>query len=130
VEEVMLEHLRRRIAATLADTRAVTLATFGPADLQASILPCEADELRLFVLVPRASDQLFNLENNPSVVATADHWELRGHARVMPPAERPASLSLVRSPEARWSEVVEIWPERVQIFPELDGSQPETIDVN
>jgi hypothetical protein len=126
----MLEHLRQRIAATLAETRAVTLATFGPADLQASILPCEAHDLRLFVLVPRASDQLFNLESNPSVVATADHWELRGHARVMPPAERPASLTLLHSPEARWSEMVEIWPERMQIFPEMDGTQPETIDVD
>lgn len=126
----MLEHLRRRIAAALADTHTVTLATFGPADLQASTLPCEADEMRLFVLVPRTSDQLFNLENNPSVVATADHWELRGHARVMPPADRPVALALTRSPEARWSEVVEIWPERMQIFPEMDGSPPETIDVN
>jgi hypothetical protein len=126
----MLEHLRQRIAATLAETRAVTLATFGPADLQASILPCEAHDLRLFVLVPRASDQLFNLESNPSVVATADHWEMRGHARVMPPAERPASLTLLHSPEARWSEMVEIWPERMQIFPEMDGTQPETIDVD
>jgi hypothetical protein len=126
----MLDHLRQRIAETIANTRAVTLATFGPADLQASILPCEASDVRLFVLVPRASDQLFNLESNSIVVATADHWELRGHARVMPPAERPALLALAMSPEARWSEVIEICPERVQIFPELDGSLPETIDVN
>jgi len=130
VEDFMLDHLRQRIAETIAHTRAVTLSTFGPADLQASTLPCEADDVRLFVLVPRASDQLFNLESNAIVVAAADHWELRGHARVLPPAERPVSLALVMSPEARWSEVVEIWPERVQIFPEMDGSLPETIDVN
>lgn len=124
----MLEHLRQRIIEVLANTPRVALATFGPAALQASVLQCEARDMRLYVLVPRASDQLFNLESNPAVVAMADHWELRGSARVLPYAERGASSAFARAPEAAWCEVVEIKPERMQI--RVEGETPETIDID
>lgn len=125
----MLDHLRRRVIAAFAGTHAVTLATFGPADLQASTVPCEPHDLSLFVLVPRASDQFFNLENNPRVVATADHWEVRGVARIVPKTELTPGLNLGRAPEASWSALVEVIPQRVQLNPAGRNEQPETIDV-
>lgn len=125
----MLEHLRRRVIEAFAGTHTVTLATFGPADLQASTLPCEPRDLSLFVLVPRASDQLFNLENNPRVVATADHWEVRGVARIVPKAEVTPALNLRHAPEANWSALVEVIPQRVQLNPRGKAERPETIDV-
>lgn len=124
----MLEHLRRRIIDILADTPRVGLATIGPADLQASVLRCTSRDTRLYVLVPRASDQLFNLETNPNVVLLAERWEMRGNARVVPSTERAAVSALADAPEAPWSELVEVTPTRMQI--RLEGETPETIDID
>ena len=66
----MLDHLQRRIVETLAEAHSVTLATYGPASIQAHVFPCEAQSGALYILVPRTSDHLFNIENHPSVVAT------------------------------------------------------------
>jgi hypothetical protein len=107
----------------------VVLSTGGPADIQAEALPCEALGLALYVLVPRTSDLLFNLENNPLVVATADTWQVRGEARLLPTGGYPDWLALARTPAAAWCEVVEIHPTRLQLRTPGDLSQGETIDI-
>ncbi|MHB1413785.1 MAG: hypothetical protein ACYC1C_00905, partial [Chloroflexota bacterium] len=81
----MLQKLRQQAREALATARQVVLSTGGPADIQAEVLPCETLGLALYVLVPRTSDLLFNLENHPLVVATADTWQLRGEAHLLPP---------------------------------------------
>lgn len=125
----MLDHLRRRIIATIADTQEATLATFGPADLQASSVRCEARQTHLFVLVPRASDHLFNLESNSQVVITAAGWEMRGAAQVVPREAHHPELALSRASEAGWCVLVEVIPTRVQINTGSKNGSPETIDV-
>lgn len=125
----MLEHLRQRIVQALADARTVTLSTTGPAGLQSSRLPCEAHAIELFVLVPRASDHLFNLEVEANVAVVNEDWSLSGQARVVPRAEYPAHLALSRAPEAHWSEVVRIRPVRVHLLQQDTRSPAETIDV-
>jgi hypothetical protein len=126
----MLDHLRQRIIETIAGVHTATLATFGPADLQASIVRCEASQTHLFVLVPRASDHLFNLESNSHVVITANGWEMRGSARILPRDEPHSELALSRAPEASWSVLVEVIPTRMQINTGSRNGGPETIDVN
>lgn len=126
----MLEHLRQRVIQTLAGVRTVTLSTYGPAELQASRLPCEVVGIDLYVLVPRTSDHLFNIESRPEVVAVNETWNLSGMASLVPCAQYPSEFALVRLPEAAWSEVVKIQPSRLTILRSASGSPGETIDVN
>ena len=123
----MIRHLQQRAREALATARQVVLSAGGPADIQAEVLSCEALGLALYVLVPRTADLLFNLENNTLVVATADTWQVRGEARLLPPGMHPDRLALARTPAAAWCEVVEIRPARLQLRPA--NGQGETIDL-
>jgi len=125
----MLDHLRRRVCAALAAAREGLLATCGKADLQVSRLPCEGHDLRLYLLVPRTSDHLFNLEHEPQVVVVTEAWELRGTGRRVTAGEQPPDLGLARRPEAQWSDLVEVCAERLHLY-EAGGRTAETIDVN
>ncbi len=126
----MLRQLRQRASEALSTTRQVVLSAGGPADIQAEVLPCEAVDLALYVLVPRTSDLLFNLESNTAVVATADTWQARGVARMLPPGEYPDRLAIAGAPEAAWCEVVEIRSMRMQLHPPGGQGQGETIDIS
>ena len=106
----MLNHLRQHIAATLANARSATLASSGPAGLQAQVVPCAASGVQLYLLLPRTSDQLLNLEHDPSVVVTTAEWHVSGRARVVTGAECAAALLLLKAPDAPWSVVVEVQP--------------------
>jgi hypothetical protein len=127
-KDTMLEHLRQRVIATLADIKTITLSTSGPAGVQASRLPCAAQELELYVLVPAASDHLFNLSAQPDVAVVDDTWNVSGQARVAPPGACPPALA--QRPEAEWSEVVVVRPFRVTLFCRETGTPVETIDVD
>lgn len=124
---MVLHQLRDRAREALSEARQIVLSTNGPAEIQAESLPCEAAGLALYVLVPRTSDLLFNLESNTLVVATADTWQMRGVARPLRPGERPDGLALAWTPEAAWCQMVEIRPTRLQLRPL--GGKPETIDL-
>jgi hypothetical protein len=114
----------------LASTDRVVLSTDGPAEIQAEALRCEALGLLLYALVARASDLLFNLESTTLVVATADDWQARGTAYLLPRAKYPEQLKLIRLPEAAWSELIEIQLTRLQLR-SLDGRSPvETLDIS
>jgi hypothetical protein len=126
----MLEHLRQRIIQTLASVRTVALSTFGPAGLQASRYPCQSLGIELYLLVPRTSDHLFNLETKSEVVVVNEGWNMQGLAHVLPKSEYPANLALARSPETGLSEIVWIHPSRLTILREGTTSPAETIDVN
>ena len=96
----MLYHLRQRIATTLAPARCATLASHGPAGLQAQLFPCVARDLQLYLLLPSTSDHLLNLESSPSVVVATAEWQVRGRARVLGAAEREAAGVLLDAPDA------------------------------
>lgn len=125
----MLDHLRQRIVETLAPVRFATLSTYGPAELQAALLPCEPSGLRLYMLLPATSDHLLNLESQPAVVVTTPAWQLRGTALVLRSTDAPPHLCLQRKPEAQWSRLVEIQPTRVHIRRRDGWGYSETIDV-
>jgi hypothetical protein len=124
----VLQHIRQRVVEALAGTSTVTLSSYGPAGIQAAVFACEATGVTLYLLVPRTSDHLFNLEHNPNVVATAETWQLRGTARVA--EQRPAGLALLQEPDASWCELVEIQPARLQIGRSEGGGYAETFDID
>jgi hypothetical protein len=125
----MLTHLRQRIATTPAPVRSVTLATSGPAGLQAHVFPCIASGIRLYLLLPRTSDHLPNLEHDPLVVVTTAGWQVRGRARILTLAEQSAAGALLDAPDAPWSVVVEVQPTRVAIAQCEGWGTAETIDL-
>jgi hypothetical protein len=123
----MLNHLRQRVIETLSSAKAATLSTHGAAGIQANVFPCEAIDLILYLLVPRTSDHLFNLEQNPEVVVTTETWQVRGPARIAPGP--PAGLALLQQPDAAWCEVVVVHPQRLQIERPGGSGHAETIDI-
>jgi hypothetical protein len=123
----MLEHLRQRVIAALAGVRRVTLTTSGAAGLQASHLPCQAVDTVLYVLVPRASDHLFNLESQAEVVVIDGHWQLKGQAKRIAPAAWPPGLR--QQPEGGWSEAVAVTPTQLTLLRPDTQSPFETIDM-
>ena len=124
----MLNHLRERVTEALAGVSTATLSTHGAAGIQANVFACEAIDLALYLLIPRTSDHLFNLEQNPDVVITTDTWQVRGVAYIAP--ERPDGLALLQQPDAAWCEVVMVRPTRLQIEPQGGLGHAETIDID
>jgi len=123
----MLDHLRQKASATISSITTVTLSTYGPASVQAGNFRCEAEGLYLYLLVPRTSELLFNIENQPEVIATAHEWQLKGKAVILA-ANAIQEIHLMELPEADWCEVIEIRPVCLHIQP-ADLAQPcETID--
>ena len=124
----MLTHLRQHIAATLANTRSATLATSGPAGLQAQVVPCVASGIQLYLLLPCTSNHLLNLEHDPAVVVTTAEWQLWGRAQIVTNAECIPARLLAAS-DAPWSVVIAIQPARVSIAQPSGWGAAETIDL-
>lgn len=125
----MLDHLRQRVIEALASAHIATLATYGPAELQASQLPCAADGMRLYLLLPATSDHLLNLENRAEVVVTTPEWQLRGRARVLDSGEGPCGLALREKPEAEWSCLMVVQPVQLNLRRRHGWGYSETIDI-
>lgn len=96
----MLEPLRLRVVGALNNESFATLSTNGPGGIQAGFFPCEAHGLILYLLVPAASDVLFNLESETNVVITTPHWQLEGEGTVLPLEQAPPSIELAQSSQA------------------------------
>jgi hypothetical protein len=125
----MLNHLRQHVAVTLEKVRSATLATSGPAGLQAQVVPCAASGLLLYLLLPRTSDHLLNLEHDAAVVVTTAEWQVWGQARVVTTVHCSAAMRLLEAPDAPWSAVIEVQPTRVAIAQPTGWGAAETIDL-
>jgi hypothetical protein len=121
----MLDKLRDRATQILAETHLCTLATTGPAGIQASMVHCAGRGTTLYLLIPDTSDHLFNLESEPEVAVTAETWHLRGTADIV--QDNPEVFSTEQS---QWHTVVRVSPVRLHILPAKHGSAnyAETID--
>jgi hypothetical protein len=124
----MLNHLRQHIAATLEQAHSATLATSGPAGLQAHVVPCAASGILLYLLLPCTSDHLLNLEYDPALVVATAEWQVSGRGRVVTKAECAAG-QLLKAPGAPWSVVLEVCPTRVAIAQPTGWGAAETIDL-
>jgi hypothetical protein len=125
----MLDHLRQRVIEVLASVQTITLSTYGPAGIQAGILPCEAAGMQLYLLLPATSDHLLNLENQPSVVVSSPTWQLRGLAVLLGRADYPPDLRLLQKAEAAWERLVLIQPAQLNIRRDHGWGYGETIDI-
>ncbi len=126
----MLDYARQHAIEALSLPRRVVLATSGPAGVQAGEFPCEAKDLALYLLVPRTSDHLFNLEHNSSVSLLSAGWELSGVASILPAGAPGLELGLLTEPAAQWCVLVRIDPVRIQVKRAGGWGNIETIDLN
>jgi hypothetical protein len=139
---MMLDYARQHAITALSQPGRVILVTSGPAGVQAGEFPCEAKDLVLYLLMPRTSDHLFNLEHNPTVSLLSAGWELKGEATLlvassvaastsMPADGAPAfDLVLLKDPAAPWCVLLRIDPVCIQIKREGGWGNIETIDLN
>jgi hypothetical protein len=126
----MLDHLRQRVIETLASAQTATFSTYGPAGLQANLLPCEAAGMQLYLLLPATSDHLLNLENQADVMASTAAWQLRGRAVALNSADNPPDLGLLQKTEAQWGRLVVISPTQLNIRRGRGWGYSETIDID
>jgi hypothetical protein len=126
----MLDYARQRALEVLRVPRKAVLATSGPAGIQAGEFPCETIDLDLYLLVPKTSDHLFNLEHDSTVTLLTAGWELKGQAQIIPPGLSELKLDLLREPVADWCVLVRIDPCRLQIRREEGWGNLETIDLS
>lgn len=108
---------------------AATLSTNGPGGIQAGFFPCAADDLTLYLLVPAASDVLFNLEAETAVIVTTPHWQLEGDGEVRPLSQSPPTLDLARSPRAAGCVLLAINARRIHFNWAEGWGYRETIDL-
>jgi hypothetical protein len=125
----MLDYARQRAIEALKIPRKAVLGTSGPAGVQVGEFPCEATGLTLYLLVPRTSDHLYNLEHGSMVTLLANGWELKGEAQILPPDAVIPGLDLCREPGAEWCVLVRVDPCQVQIRREGGWGNLETIDL-
>lgn len=121
----MLDKLRDRAAQILAERELCTLATTGPAGLQASMVRCAGRGTTLYLLVPDTSDHIFNLESEPDVAVTTETWHLGGTADII-----KDSTDVFSADQSQWHTVVRVTPKRLHILPAKGNkaSYGETID--
>ncbi len=94
----------------------------------ANVYPCRAVGTLIYLCVPRTSDHLVNLEADDEAVVTTAGWQARGKARRL--LEHPAELGFETAAEARWCEIVEMRPSRVQMERARGWGAVETIDLD
>ena len=125
----MLDYARQRVREALRIPHRAVLATTGPAGLHASEVPCEAVELNLYLLLPRTSDHLFNLEHESAVTVVTSGWELKGHAKIVPSDTPGLELNSLREPGTEWFVLVQVDPSQLQVHRVGGWGNLETIDL-
>lgn len=125
----MLDYAQKRAIEALKIPHRVVLATSGPAGLLVSEFPCEAMGLKLYLLLPKTSDHLFNLEHGAHVSLVTDVWELKGEAHIISSDVSNLALGILKEPDAELNELVQIDPDQIH-FRRLAGwGNLETIDL-
>jgi hypothetical protein len=125
----MLDYARQRAIKALITPRTAVLATSGPAGVLASEFPFQAVDLDLYLLVPKTSDHLFNLEHGSTVTLLAAGWELKGEAQIIPAGLLDLDFNLLREPGAEWCVLVRVDPCQMQIRRQGGWGNLETIDI-
>jgi nitroimidazol reductase NimA-like FMN-containing flavoprotein (pyridoxamine 5'-phosphate oxidase superfamily) len=125
----MLNYSRERAGEMLKATHTAILATNGLAGVQMNEFPYEAIGLDIYVLVPRTSDHLFNLEHDDRVALHTAQCEIIGKGQVLKSKEKWPKIPLVPKTETSLYILIKIILSQIQVL-RTDGWGPsETIDL-
>jgi hypothetical protein len=125
----MINYARERAIEILKTVQTAILATNGPSGVQVSEFPCEAVGLNLYLLLPRTSDHLFNLEQDDRVALHTDHWELTGKGRALSTEENWPGISLVPKTGTVLYVLLKIVPRQINVLRSEGWGPAETIDL-
>jgi hypothetical protein len=126
----MINYARERAIEILKTADTVVLATTGLNGVQASEFPCEAVELDLYLLVPRTSDHLFNLEHDDRVALHTDQWELTGKVLVLSPREKWPHISITPKTGIAYHVLIKVVPSQIHVLRSEGWGPAETIDLS
>ncbi len=118
----MLDRLRHEAAAWLAGINACTLASAGPAGVQATWVASLASGLRLYLLLPAAADHLINIEATGQVALAGEGWRLSGVATCLNAEASPWTLT-----HQPWQVVVQVIPDHLHFDGEA-GQPSRSVD--
>jgi hypothetical protein len=129
----MLDHLHQKAAQAFAAVDSVILSSYGPADIQSGRVACAADDLTLYLFIPRSSDHLINLETRPGIVVATEAWELYGTASLLSSNEMPVTIKPAEHAGASvvskaWGGVAKVQPTRLTFHSHTGLGNTETID--
>ncbi len=124
----MLDYARQRASEVLKIPRSAILATSGPAGIQAGEFPCEAIDLDLYLLLPRTSDLIFNLEHDRSVTVLTTEWEVKGEAELFDLPTSDLDARFLTEPGADWCRIVRVHPHELHIRREKGWGYCESIE--
>ncbi len=125
----MLNYARQRAIEALRPAYTAVLATSGPAGLLESEHLCEAIELDLYLLLPRTSDHLFNLEQDRRVALLTCEWALQGTGRALSPEDPQPELKQLQTLLNEWYVLVKVEPHQIEFRRSEGWGFAETIDL-
>ena len=125
----MFDYAHQRALEVLGTPRTAVLVTNGPAGVQVGEFPCAALGLNLYLLVPRTSDHLFNLEYESTVTLLIARCELKGKAQIISRDAVNPACDLLQDPAANWGAFLRVEISQVQIRNDEGWGNRETIDL-
>ena len=125
----MLDYARQRAIEALKNSRRAVIATSGPAGIQAGEFPCEAVSLDLYLLVPKTSDHIFNLEHDHSVTLLTSRWEVKGEAELIDLPTSDLEVDFLNEPGAEWCRIVRVHPHQIHIRRAKGWGYCESIEI-
>lgn len=125
----MINYARERAIEVLKTVHTAVLATISLAGVEVGEFSCEAIDLDLYLIIPRTSDHLFNLERDGRVALHTDQLNLTGTGRVLSPEDKWPSISLLPKAGKGWYVIVKVVLNQVQILRAEGWGPEETIDL-
>jgi hypothetical protein len=125
----MFDYAHQRALELLGTPRTAVLVTNGPAGVQVGEFACTLLGLSLYLLVPRTSDHLFNLEYEATVILLIARCELKGRAQIISRGAVNPDCTLLREQQADWCAFLHIEISQVQIRSEEGWGNRETLDL-
>lgn len=129
IDSTMFDYARQRAIEVLGTPHTAVLVTSGPAGVQVDEFPCAVSALNLYLLVPRTSDQLFNLECDTTVTLLIARCEVKGRAQIISREAVHPACDLLREPAVDWCACVHVEIFQVQLRSEAGWGNRETIDL-
>ena len=125
----MINYARERAVELLKTASTAVLATNGPLGVQVSEFPCETVGLDIYLLVPKTSDHLFNLEHDDRVALHTEQWELTGKGQVLSSEGKWPQISLLPKTGTAYYVLIKIVPSQIQVLRSEGWGPAETIDL-
>lgn len=125
----MLDYAHQRAIDVLKIPRKAIMATSGPAGIQAGEFPCEALGIELYLLIPKTSEHVFNLENDHTVILLSSAWEVKGEAELVVIRSSTLNLNILKRTEAEWCNLVRVHPYTIHVRKKVGWGRCETIEI-